>query len=215
MTLCLVTDRRRLVAPGASEGEACRCLLAQARHAADAGVDLIQVRERDLDAAALATLVTSVIDAVEGTATRVVVNERLDVAVWCGAYGVHLRGDSIPVAAARRLAPPAFVIGRSVHSIDETHAASGADYLIAGTVFPSESKHGSHALLGISGLTACVGGARAGDWGRDGRAPGRGGRQRGGRRGGHRPVRAPRARGDRHVPRGGARRRGRAGAPDV
>src|SRR5439155_10056997 len=117
VTLCLVTDRRRLVAPGASEGEACRCLLAQARHAADAGVDLIQVRERDLDAAALATLVTSVIDAVEGTATRVVVNERLDVAVWCGAYGVHLRGDSIPVAAARRLAPPAFVIGRSVHSI--------------------------------------------------------------------------------------------------
>ena len=43
-----------------------------------------------------------------------------------------------------------------VHSIDETHAASGADYLIAGTVFPSESKHGSHALLGISGLTAIV-----------------------------------------------------------
>ena len=156
MTLCLVTDRRRLVPPGASDREACRCLVAQAHHAADAGVDLIQVRERDLEAASLASLVTAVLDAVRGTPARVVVNERLDVAVSCGAHGVHLRGDSIPVAAARRLAPEAFLIGRSVHTVAEARAASGADYLVAGTVFRSASKAETHALLGLDGLTAIV-----------------------------------------------------------
>jgi len=161
VTLCLVTDRRLLVPPGASDREASRCLVAQARHAADAGVDLIHVRERDLEAAALAALVTAVLDAVRGTATRVVVNDRLDVAVGCGAHGVHLRGDSIPVGAARRLVPQAFLIGRSVHSVGEAHDAQGADYLVAGTVFRSESKPENHPLLGIDGLTAVVRAAAA------------------------------------------------------
>jgi thiamine-phosphate diphosphorylase len=84
----------------------------------------------------------------------VVVNDRLDVALTCGADGVHLRSDSIAVAAARRLAPAPFVIGRSVHGIDEVAAARGADYLIAGTVFPSASKPGGHPLLGVEGLRA-------------------------------------------------------------
>ncbi len=156
MTLCLVTDRRRLVPPGASDREACRCLVAQARYAAAAGIDLLHVRERDLEAAALASLVTAVLDAVRGTPTRVVVNDRLDVAVGCGAHGVHLRGDSIPVAAARRIAPPAFVIGRSVHTVADAQAASSADYLVAGTVFRSASKAETQPLLGLDGLAAIV-----------------------------------------------------------
>jgi len=154
--LCLVTDRRRLVAPGAHDRETTRCLLAQARHAAHAGVDLIQVRERDLEAAALAALVTAIVDAVRSTPVRVVVNDRLDVAVACGAHGVHLRADSLPVTAARRLAPPSFLIGRSVHRIEEVKAAAGADYFVAGTVFRSESKPDDHALLGLDGLRAVV-----------------------------------------------------------
>ena len=161
MTLCLVTDRRLLVAAGASARDACRCLVVQARHAADAGIDLIQVRERDLEAAALAALVSAVLDAVRGTATRVVVNDRLDVAIACGAHGVHLRGDSISVGAARRLVPQAFLIGRSVHSVGEARDAQGADYLVAGTVFPSQSKPESRPLLGIDGLTAVVRAAAA------------------------------------------------------
>jgi thiamine-phosphate pyrophosphorylase len=156
VTLCLVTDRRRLVAPGAHDRDALRCLLAQVRHAGNAGVDLIQVRERDLAAAALAALVASIVDIVCGTQTRVVVNDRLDVAVACGAHGVHLRADSMPVAAARRLAPPSFLIGRSVHGLDEVKAAAGADYLIAGTVFRSASKPDDGALLGVDGLRAVV-----------------------------------------------------------
>jgi thiamine-phosphate pyrophosphorylase len=151
--ICLVTDRRRLVRAGAPDHEARRCLRTQARHAVDAGVDLIQIRERDLDAADLAALVVDLVAATRGTPTRVVVNDRLDVALTCGADGVHLRSDSIGVAAARRLAPTPFVIGRSVHGIDELAAARGADYLIAGTVFPSASKPGGQ-LLGPEGLRA-------------------------------------------------------------
>jgi thiamine-phosphate pyrophosphorylase len=156
VTLCLVTDRRRLVPPGAPDHEARRCLLTQVRHAVQAGVDLIQIRERDLEAAALAALAREVLAAARGTPTRVVVNDRLDVALACGADGVHLRSDSMSVGAARQLAPAPFVIGRSVHRIDELAAAHGADYVIAGTVFSSASKPDGHPLLGVEGLRAIV-----------------------------------------------------------
>lgn len=122
----------------------------------DAGVDLIQVRERDLDAAPLAALVAELLAVTRGTPTRLVLNDRLDVALACGADGVHLRGDSIPVAAARRLAPAGFLIGRSVHGVDEAVRAAGADYLIAGTVFPSASKPEEAQRLGVEGLRAIV-----------------------------------------------------------
>jgi thiamine-phosphate diphosphorylase len=151
LTTCLVTDRRRADP------------LRQARWAAGAGIDLIQVRERDLEAAALAALVTQMLAATRGTPTRIVVNDRLDVALACGAAGVHLRGDSVPVAAARRLASAGFLIGRSVHTVDEAERADGADYLIAGTVFPTASKpeHPVHAFLGVAGLAAIARAARA------------------------------------------------------
>jgi thiamine-phosphate pyrophosphorylase len=156
VTLCLVTDRRRLVPAGAPDEAAVRCLLAQIRYACAAGVDLIHVRERDLETSALAALVDAVLAAARGTSTRVVVNDRLDVAIACGADGVHLRADSVAVDAARRLGPPPFIIGRSVHGAGDIDRARGADYLIAGTVFPSESKPDSRALLGIDGLRAVV-----------------------------------------------------------
>ena len=129
VTACFVTGRRRLEL--SIEG-----LLGLVGDAVRAGVDLIQVRERDLEANVLARLVSDVMAIAHGSNTKVVVNDRLDVAVACGADGVHLRADSIGVAAARRLAPPGFVVGRSVHAADEARVASreGADYLIAGTL---------------------------------------------------------------------------------
>ena len=154
--ICLVTDRRRLVAAGGAPGASRQCLIAQVRHAVAAGVDLIQVRERDLQAAALADLVADLLIIATGTPTRIVVNDRLDVALACGAHGVHLRGDSIPIASARRLAPAGFLIGRSVHRLHEAVAAEGADYVIAGTVFPSASKPASTRPLGVAGLRAIV-----------------------------------------------------------
>ena len=145
--LCLVTDSRRLTVAGG--------LVAQARAAVAAGIDLIQVRERHLETRALAALVASLLEVTRGSATRLVVNDRLDVSLACGADGVHLRADSMTAEAARSLAPPGFLIGRSVHSAAEARAAVEADYLVAGTVFPTASK--PHAIgLGVDGLRAIV-----------------------------------------------------------
>lgn len=160
MTLCLVTDRRRLAGPGASWPEQRRRLLEQTRAAVHAGVDLIQVRERDLAAADLAVLVDEILGLTRGSATRVVVNDRLDVALACGADGVHLRSDSVSPMAARRLAPGGVLVGRSVHGADEAKSATGADYVIAGPVFPTSSKPASTPWLGVEGLRAIVLAAR-------------------------------------------------------
>jgi thiamine-phosphate pyrophosphorylase len=154
LKICLVTDRRRLAPRDAPLDASRRCLVAQARYAADAGIDIIQVRERDLEAADLASLVADFLAVTTGTATRVVVNDRLDVALACAADGVHLRGDSIAVEAARRLAPPGFLIGRSVHTVADAAQTAGADYVIAGTLFPSASTSAGKTLLGLDGLRA-------------------------------------------------------------
>src|SRR5207248_78303 len=84
------------------------------------GVDLVQLRERDLEAALLYDLVAQAVDDARGSGTRILVNDRLDVAIAAGADGVHLRADSIPAAAARSIAPDGFLVGRSIH------AAAGA-----------------------------------------------------------------------------------------
>lgn len=154
--ICLVTDRRRLSAAGDAQAAEC-CLVAQVREAVDAGVDLVQIRERGLEDAELARLVSQAVRSARGTATAVVVNDRLDVALACGAGGVHLRADSIPPAAARSIAPRGFLIGRSVHGAEEaSRVAAGVDYLIAGTVFSTASKPGVDRLLGEAGLAEVV-----------------------------------------------------------
>ena len=149
----LVTDRQRLC-PGAPFDEARRCLAEQARQAIEAGVDVIQVRERDLEAAALAAVVGDLVRLRAGHATKVVVNDRLDVALACGADGVHLRSDSIPAEAVRRVAPGGFMVGQSVHGVEEGIAAGPVDYLLAGTVYATPSKPGQARLIGPSTLRA-------------------------------------------------------------
>jgi thiamine-phosphate diphosphorylase len=156
VTRCLVTDRRRLSSGSAPFAVERQNLLEQVRRAVDDRVDLIHVRERDLEAACLAALVTDIIAIARGASTRVVVNDRLDVALACAANGVHLRGDSISIEAARRLGPPPFLVGRSVHTAAEAEASAGADYLIAGTVFASPSKGEGAPTIGLAGLKAIV-----------------------------------------------------------
>jgi thiamine-phosphate pyrophosphorylase len=149
--LHLVTDWRRLV-PSGSDAERDDCIVRQARHASEAGIDVIHVRERDLEAGHLARLVSAVLAVTRKSATRVVVNDRLDVALACGADGVHLRADSIDAAAVRGVAPPGFLIGRSVHTVDDVATAGPVDYLVAGTVWATVSKPAGPPLLGIEGL---------------------------------------------------------------
>jgi thiamine-phosphate pyrophosphorylase len=148
--VCLITDRARV---GGADGTVERV-----RWAARAGVHLVQVRERDLDGGPLTALVRRCVEAVRGSRARVLVNDRLDVALAAGAHGVHLRADSMPARTVRTLCPPGFVIGRSVHARDEAIAAAaagGLDYLLFGTVFPTASKPGREAT-GTSALAEVV-----------------------------------------------------------
>jgi thiamine-phosphate pyrophosphorylase len=138
-------------------------LVAQVRQAATAGIDLVQVRELDLETRDLCRLVERCLAAASGLATRILVNDRADVAMATGAHGVHLRADSYPAERVRAIAPHGFVVGRSVHDADEAAAvASGGavDYIIFGTVFASASKVPGHPTTGIEGLAAAVSAAR-------------------------------------------------------
>lgn len=159
MILHLVTDRKRLW-PDGDEAMREAAVLEQARHAIEAGIDVIQIREEDLAARSLARLVRAVVAAARGSATRVVVNDRLDVGLAAGAAGVHLKGTSIDAVDVRRMAPERFLVGRSVHTVDEARAAGPVDYLIAGTVWPTASKPSGHMLLGLDGLRDIVQAAR-------------------------------------------------------
>jgi thiamine-phosphate diphosphorylase len=152
-----VTDRRRY---HLSVDE----LLVRVARAVRAGVDVIQVRERDLPDRELAALVRHIVAAAAGTTTRVLVNDRADIAIVAGAAGVHLRGDSPPASRVAAVAVRAdsaarlsqgFVIGRSVHSLAEVDAAvvdGGCDYLMFGTVFPSDGKPEGHPIAGLDAL---------------------------------------------------------------
>jgi thiamine-phosphate pyrophosphorylase len=154
-TICLVTDRRR-TAPGDSTwaGQE-RALIALISDAAEAGVDLIQIREPDLDARYLYALTAAAVTATRGSSTRVVVNDRADVALAAGADGVHLTAVGPPVDRVRALGPRGWLIGRSAHSAQEVDAAVSADYIIFGTVFSTVSKPGVEGQ-GIDALADAV-----------------------------------------------------------
>lgn len=143
-----VTDRRRF---GLTLDELVDRAATAARH----GVDVIQVRERDLDDRALVALVRRILAAAAGTRARVIVNDRADVALAAGAAGVHLRADSVQASRIRAIAPPGFLIGRSIHAIAEADAAidaGGCDYLLFGTVYPSMGKPDGHPVAGLARL---------------------------------------------------------------
>jgi thiamine-phosphate pyrophosphorylase len=151
--LCYVTDRDALgAAPGAD------VWLETIRSAAGAGVDWIQIREKDLEARPLAGLVRLAMDSTRGTGARILVNDRLDVALAAGAAGVHLGEMSLPVetvAEWRRSADRReFQIGASCHSMEAAQAAErgGADYLFFGPVFSTPSKAAFGPPQGIERL---------------------------------------------------------------
>lgn len=139
--ICMITDRLRRGEGGTSVD----ALVDRVAAAARAGVHLVQVRERDLDARTLTRLVAACVESVRHTRTRIIVNDRADVARAADAHGVHLRGDSMPASRLRALAGGRLLIGRSVHSVAEAQraAADGAvDYLVFGPVFATSSKPG-------------------------------------------------------------------------
>lgn len=125
------------------------------RQAAAAGCQLIQIREKDLHARALADFTRQAIAAVRPFGAKVLVNDRLDVALATGADGVHLRVTSLPAREVRRIVRQKglqeFLIAVSTHSLAEAKAAvaAEADFLVCGPVFDTPSKREFGAPLGL------------------------------------------------------------------
>ena len=158
--LYYVTDRQSLdIAAGQSREAA---LAQHIKSAVEAGVDWIQIREKDLPARNLMDLTRAAIGACNSSCTqphaRVLVNDRCDVAWAAGAGGVHLGEKSLPVrivADARRVRGSAdFLVGTSCHSLDGAVRAAkeGADYVFFGPVFATPSKVPFGAPHGLAKL---------------------------------------------------------------
>ena len=114
-----------------------------ARRAIAGGADVIQLRDKACGCRELCRIGRALRTITMKTGTLFIVNDRLDVALACGADGVHLGQDDIRVDVARQIAQPGFIIGVSVGSVDEAVRAEeqGADYIALSPVFSTASKN--------------------------------------------------------------------------
>ncbi|MBZ5532101.1 MAG: thiamine phosphate synthase [Acidobacteriia bacterium] len=150
MLLYYITDRKQF--PGdAAEKE--RRVLAKIAECAAAGVDYIQLREKDLGARELEALATKASRCIPAVSrTRLLVNSRCDVALACGAHGVHLPAGDLAPGDARgifvRAGAANAVIGVSTHSLEEVAAADeqGASFIVFGPVFEKSGQANPHGL---------------------------------------------------------------------
>lgn len=136
--LCLVTDR--------TLGDE-HSLVARVAEAVAGGVDMVQLREKDLLGGKLLDLAVAIEDAT-GRHALLVVNERVDVALAAGASGVQLGEEALPVAVAKEILGPERLVGRSVHSVEGAAeaVAQGADFLVVGTMYNTRSHPGASAI---------------------------------------------------------------------
>jgi thiamine-phosphate pyrophosphorylase len=155
-----VTDRKSL--PGLA-ANAERLLVDKIAVAIAEGIDWVQIREKDLSAKQLASVIPQALSASLGrhanARTRVFLNDRVDLAITTGLSGVHLGGSSLPVREAKKLARRVarereFLVGASCHSLEFAKAAESADadYIFFGPVFATPSKAVFGAPQGLERL---------------------------------------------------------------
>jgi len=156
--LYYITDRRFF--PGSPEDQR-RLLLAKVAECAAAGVDYIQLREKDLSGRELCGLAEEAMRRVpSGARTRLLINSRVDIALACGAHGVHLPANGLLIQDARAIfkkaGKPDALVAVSTHSVEEVLDAreQGADFAVFGPVF---EKNAGSASDGLAKLSAACG----------------------------------------------------------
>jgi thiamine-phosphate pyrophosphorylase len=144
-SLYLITDRHQT---------AGRPLLPLLDRALSAGVKAVQLREKDLDTRSLAELAGELLALTRKHGGLLFINDRVDLVLALGADGVHLRSNSMPIRAARRVLGPHRLIGTSVHSVDEVLKAEtdGADFAVLGPVYDTPSKRAYGDPIGLRPL---------------------------------------------------------------
>lgn len=115
-----------------------------------AGVSMVQIREKRLSTRRLFELSREAAAVIRGSGTKLLINDRADIAFAAGADGVHLAADSLPVDVVRSIAPAGVLIGASTHTVDDARRrkAEGADFVVFGPVFetPGKQQKGLEAL---------------------------------------------------------------------
>jgi len=143
--LLLVTDRHR------TQGRSLPSVL---RQAVEAGLPAVQLRERDLPTSELLRLAQEIRSITSSRAVPLIINDRVDLMLALNLDGVHLRANSLPVAAVRRVVGVDRLIGLSTHSLVEVRQANrdGADYVVFGPVFDTPSKRQFGSPVGLEQL---------------------------------------------------------------
>jgi thiamine-phosphate pyrophosphorylase len=149
LSLTLVTDRTR------TRGRELAAVVAECLAA---GLPAVQVREKDLGAAELAVLCRRLRELTRDHGARLVVNDRVDVALAVGADAVQRTHASLPVDDIRSIAGRRLAIGASVHSLEDAIDAEmrGADWLVFGPVYDTPSKRRWGPPQGLERLAKVV-----------------------------------------------------------
>jgi thiamine-phosphate pyrophosphorylase len=142
LALCAITDDLRDGVEG---------LVARAVAAVDGGATMVQLRLKHADARVLVEVGRALVGALT---VPVIVNDRLDVALGCGAAGAHLGADDLPIAAARPIVPPGFILGASVGDDHEVENGRLADYVGIGPVYGTTSKADAGDAIGVARFVA-------------------------------------------------------------
>ncbi|MBC7924905.1 MAG: thiamine phosphate synthase [Bryobacteraceae bacterium] len=147
MIRCYITDRKTC------KGD----LLDNIERVARDGVNCIQLRENDLTGRDLLQLTEQALARIVNTPTKLLVNDRADIAIAAGAHGVHLKSTPIPPAVYRQLLPEHFMLSVSCHNLGEIQEAEGADVILYSPIFASPGKGqpiGLDALKQATGITS-------------------------------------------------------------
>ena len=145
LSLYLITDRRQ------RKG---RSLIGVLREAFEGGVKMVQLREKDLPGKALYELACEVKELAEVYGAKVLINDRIDVAIAAELDGIHLPSDSFAVTETRRLLGEERIIGVSTHSLDDAFTAEreGADFVTFSPIYYTPSKAGYGTPQGLESL---------------------------------------------------------------